>query len=227
MKAGKLSVQKVNMTKETMIEQAAGLIKDATTSPKKVLTYFLFGFGMLIITVLGVASYVVYRESPSIIKRLGEDRFIAKLDQSHFNSSINHLIRRSGAISATIWAIVLAGNTRKPIYSVHNVNGEKYRQAYYGREYPLYGGVENSLAIVELQKSNVVCTEMRSDTEYGDMLFNDGARWICGVSVPPESGQFIGMITAAYATNPSSATGFNKERFEGYFRFASKEITRY
>lgn len=213
--------------KETITEQAAVIIKDATTSPKKALTYLLLGAGVLVLTAIGAATYVVYKEAPTIIKRLGEDRFIAKFDETHFNSSINHLVRRSGAISATIWAIDLAGNTRKPIYSVHNVDGEKYRPAYYGREYPLYGGVENSLAIVELQKSNVVCTEMRPDTEYGDMLFNDGARWICGVSVPPESGHFIGMITATFASKPSSAAGFNKERFEGYFRFASKEITRH
>ncbi len=160
--------------------------------------------------------------APLILKavsRAGEDQFIASLNETKFKSEIPHLLRRSDAIATAVWSVDLINRTRRIVYT-HDTFRDPRDMV--GAVMPLYGTDTNSLAIIRMQEGEVMCVKLNPESEYGDYLMKQGARFMCGTAVPHQSSQFIGMITAAYRYDPVMTP-----TFKNYFTFASKQITYY
>ena len=139
-----------------------------------------------------------------IARIVGEKNFIAKLDAGKFATEIPKLVKNSGAANATVWVVDLASNTRKVVYSFSATTDTQAHKQYFGYEAQFYGDVlDENMKLVEMQKSkDAVCFELIIESDFEAVLKADGANYICEISVPPQAGQFIGMIALGFLKHP-------------------------
>lgn len=162
---------------------------------------------LIVLIVIAFLAFI-YNNSTTIygdIARIvGEKNFIAKLDATKFATEMPKLVKNSGAVNGTVWIVDLASNTRKVVYSYNATTDTQSHKQFFGYETTFYGDIEaENLKLVEMQKSkDAVCFELIPESDFEALLRKDGANYICEISVPPQAGQFIGMIALGFTKFP-------------------------
>ena len=217
--------------KETIIKSSEVFIRSVFSTLNWVIATPLRAFTLILLTAcltaIGIVTTVFIDQRSgvgiAIVNAIGEDNFIAKLDETKFNEEITHLIRRSGAAGATLWSVNLAKSTRQVLYSASERFGTEDRKSLIGQEVHLYGdNTENILAIVKMQENHVACFDIHPESDYEIFLKQNLITYVCGISVPPDFGQFAGMITLEFRSKNEVP-----KLLQSYLTFAARHIVRY
>lgn len=217
--------------KETLIKSSEVFIRSVFSTLNWVIATPLRAFTLILLiscfVALGIVTTVFIDQrsgiGAQIVNAIGEDHFIAKLDEEKFNEEITHLIRRSNAVGATVWSVNLAEPTRQILFSASARWGVKDRQSLIGRKMHLYGdNTESILAVVRMQENKISCVDLHPETDYEIFLKQNLVAHICMISVPPDFGQFAGMITLEFHSKSEVP-----KLLESYLTFAARKIVRY
>lgn len=183
---------------------------------------------LIVVVVVAVVAFAYSNGATiysDIAKIVGEKNFIAKLDQNKFATEIPKLVKNSKAVSGTVWVVDLAADTRKIVYSYHAVTDTRERASYFGYVASFYSDndiINQKLIRLQRWDNEVICYELPVETEFSDLLKKEGVHWVCAISVPPESGQFIGLVTLEFAVEPVQTALFNRRLIS-----AANNITKY
>lgn len=164
---------------------------------------------------------VIWNHQEAIVNKLGEQRFIAKLDKDKFVLEGSHLLRRAKGDVLFIMSANLAGWNRT-ILSAQVATDRNPYKAYIGEQLPLWGENNNRLLLVDALVSGTVCGELSPETELASTMHTNGIRWVCLSPIPPEQGQFVGLFLMGFAKEP-----VQNKTFSGYFTYAAKQIIKY
>jgi hypothetical protein len=216
--------------KAGLIDKLIRLVERISRNPKQAFVFVILLYVLMPI-VVGTAYFWIYRDefARQYFMTKERDAFIAKLDANKFGEEMPRLIQRTGAVAATIWAVDIVGDKRQIVYSYHANKGEE--KEFYGRSYPLFFHERNILDFYKIHRGEVVCNDFLPETDYGDdAVIDDGVTYTCYVSVPPEEGQFVGMIALEFAQKPvamSADDPVKRRVFETLLVQASRNIVKY
>lgn len=189
---------------------------------------------LVVVSSCSMIAYGVYETQKEelgriAVKKLGQERFIAKFDDSKFNLEIGHLVRRSGAEGASVWLVDLSSYSKKMIYRQIRTGEEK---SFYGVEYPLFYTDQNILSFSRVQQGEIQCMDVVPETDFGYYMIEKKITFVCMAPVPPSIDQFIGIIQLEFRAKPvmliKGETDESVRRtFSNYLTFASKKIIKY
>lgn len=189
---------------------------------------------LVVVGTLSAISYGIIKSQEDeigriFVKRLGQERFIAKFDESKFNLEIGHLVRRSGAEGASVWVVDLSSYSKKMIYRQVRTGEEK---SFYGVEYPLFYTDKNILSFSRVQQGEIQCMDVVPETDFGYHMIEKNITYVCMAPVPPSIDQFIGIIQLEFRAKPvmlikGEADESVRRTFFNYLTFASKKIVKY
>lgn len=206
-----------------------GIVKLIKNDIKSALIVFVF-----LVLLLFIAVGYEYRASIAkpLIERFSNVSYIYRLDQTKFNVEISGLVKRSKASGASLWIVDVGGNKKKMVYRYDAATG-KEDTTFYNDQFPLFYEDVNSIAFMNVVRSEISCTNLKPETAYGDFLLKSGITFICFAPIPPEPGQFVGMIELEYKQKPqelvlSEQTNNPAKRitFENRLRLAAKNILK-
>lgn len=198
------------MSKE-LLDKGVDLAKHVTSRPITTVLSIIF-------MVSCIVSVAIYQDRHALFgwyaAQQEKQAFVAKLDPTKFAAQTAKVMQNAGAMSATIWSVDLAQNKKEVLYSINAITDTRKRVQFFGIDMPFFNDNANTnAAMVELQKyaNKTVCYELVVETEFDEHLKKEGVNWICAISVPPDTGQFIGMITIGFANRPVQTEGvFNR-----------------
>ena len=134
-------------------------------------------------------------------EEVGREHFIARFDETKFNVEISALVKHSKAASASVWAIDVGGNKKRLLYRYLAKTGKEDGE-FYNEDFPLFYYNENKTAFGDVIIERTPCLDLVPETNYGDRMASEGISFVCFAKVPPDSGQFIGMIELEFTSKP-------------------------
>lgn len=194
-----------------LLDKGVDLAKHVTSRPITTALTIIFMMSCIL-------SIVIYQDRHALFNwyaaQQQKEAFVAKLDDSMFASQMAKLMQNAKAISATVWSVDLAQNKKEVLYSINAATDTRQRVQYFNTSMPFFNSNDKTNdAMVELQKyaNQTICYELNVETEFDEHIKNEGVNWVCAISVPPETGQFIGMITIGFIKKPDATEGvFNR-----------------
>ena len=196
-----------------MIKEAIKAVKHLPDTIKQLgrRKYIMPFFTVMVCTIIIVAVFcaiaysIVDTHKESLGKyyfeKMNRDHFVARFDDTKFNVEISALVKNSKAQSASVWMIDVGSNKKRLLYRYLAKTGKEDKE-FYREDFPLFYYTENKNAFGDVIIGKVPCLEMVPETNYGDALAKEGINFVCFVKVPPESGQFIGMIELEFTSKP-------------------------
>ena len=206
-----------------LLEKGFDLAKHVTSRPITTALTIIFMMSCIL-------SIVIYQDRHALFNWYAAQQektaFAARLDETKFPYHTSKLMKGSGARSATIWLVDLAQNRKEIAYSTNSETDTRDRSEFFGVAMPFFSNDEvTNDAMVEMQRhsNKVVCYELTVLTDFDEHLKDGGVNWVCAISVPPDTGQFIGMITIGFSEQPLKVD----EQFTNRMIDAANKITKY
>lgn len=158
-------------------------------------------FAVMLMAVVGFAGFLVYKNHDVLIGAYREQQRLPNLNEARLDDAVAHLMRYTQAQVVTIFKVNPILGTRV-LYRAHTRDGRaKDRE---GIDVGLFSASSsNNRDVVALMAGEIPCGEYRTaQSEVGLWYLEQGMRFGCRISVPPEAGRFIGQITVGWAEPP-------------------------
>jgi hypothetical protein len=185
-----------------MDEKQTSQVKDGVMS---VLTYINSPFKLFVVILLGVLGFVgyfVYANQAVMIGAYLKSRELPKLDEDRFDIAASLLFRETKAEVVSIFAVDPILNKRVLLRMYDKDDGRQ--KLLEGTDVKLFSSNhDNNADVIRLMGGEIPCgAYLRPQSEAGLFYINQGVRFTCRVSVPPDINQFIGQVTVGWLVEP-------------------------
>lgn len=158
-------------------------------------------FAVLIMAVMGFVGFMIYKNHDVLIGAYREQQRLPDLNDSRMEDAVSHLMRYTNAHVVTVFKVNPILGTRV-LHRAYTKDGRaKSRE---GIDVGLFSAnANNNRDVVALMAGEIPCGEYRTaQSEVGLWYLEQGMRYGCRISIPPEAGRFIGQITVGWAEPP-------------------------
>jgi hypothetical protein len=159
-------------------------------------------FVVLLLGVLGFLGYFIYSNQGVMIGAYMQSRELPKLDDSRFDDAAAMLFKETGAEVVSIFAVDPILNKRVLVRAYTKTGGRQ--KSLEGVDVKLFtNNASNNGDVVKLMAGEIPCgAYSRPQSVAGLFYLSQGVHYTCRVSAPSAKEQFVGQLTAGFASEP-------------------------
>ena len=179
--------------------------KENTDWLTKILAYVDSPFklaAIVIMAVLGFTGLMIYQNRDFILGAYREHRKLPELAEDRMDDAVSHLFKYTQAEIVAVFKVdpMLGSRVLHRAYSRDGRNRSKE-----GIDVGLFSGnIDNNRDVVALMASEIPCSDyLRPQSEIGIWYMEQGVRFSCRISIPPDEHRFIGQMTVGWRERPT------------------------
>jgi hypothetical protein len=160
-------------------------------------------FAMVLMAVLTFAGYFVYTNQELLIGAYKESKKIPSIAEDRVEDAAAHLFKTTNATIVAIFKVNPLFGTRV-LYRAYTKSGRDKTND--GLDVGLFtANQSNNTDVIALMANETPCGPYRSaQSEMGLWYIQEGVKYTCRISVPPDPGKFIGQITVGWSEEPTN-----------------------
>jgi hypothetical protein len=179
--------------------------RESTDWLAKILAYVDSPFklvAIVIMAVMGFTGLMIYQNRDFILGAYREHRKLPELAEDRMDDAVSHLFKYTQAEVVAVFKVDPMLGSRV-VYRLYSRDGRNRTKD--GIDIGLFSGnINNNRDVVALMASEVPCSEyLRPQSEIGIWYMEQGVRYSCRISIPPDEHRFIGQITVGWREQPS------------------------
>jgi hypothetical protein len=189
----------------------------------KVLAYVDSPFKLVAVVVMGVlcfGGYIIYDHRELIVGTYKESQKLPSIAEDRVDDVAVHLFKTTGATLVTVFKVNPLLGTRIQYRAYTKTGRDKTND---GLDVGLFTSNQaNNQDVVSLMAGNIPCSDYKSaQSEIGLWYIEEGMRYGCRISVPPDPSKFIGQITVGWEKQPEDL-----EQTRAMLYIAAKMLSR-
>ena len=170
----------------------------------RILSYVDSPFRLLAIVVMGVLAFVgwfLYSNQDIILGSYREHQKLPEIAEHRMDDAVSHLFRHTQADVVAVFRVNPILGTRE-LYRAYTREGRDRTKE--GIDVGLFtANAANNRDVVALMSGEVPCAPyLSAQSEIGLWYMEQGMRYGCRISIPPEPSRFVGQITVGWQTQP-------------------------
>ena len=170
----------------------------------RILGYVDSPFRLLAIVVMGVLAFVgwfLYSNQDIILGSYREHQKLPEIAEHRMDDAVSHLFRHTQADVVAVFRVNPILGTRE-LYRAYTREGRDRTKE--GIDVGLFtANAANNRDVVALMSGEVPCAPyLSAQSEIGLWYMEQGMRYGCRISIPPEPSRFVGQITVGWQTQP-------------------------
>jgi len=160
-------------------------------------------FALILMALLAFFGYMLHDNRDIIIGTYREHQKLPQIAEGRIDDAATHLFKYTGAQVVAVFKVNPITNSRTLFRAYTKEGREKSME---GLDVGLFSSnASNNKDVVAMMANEIPCGEYKTaQSEIGLWYIEKGMTYGCRVSVPPESGRFIGQITVGWATPPAN-----------------------
>lgn len=171
----------------------------------RILSYVDSPFRLLAIVVMGVLAFVgwfLYSNQDIILGSYREHQKLPEIAEHRMDDAVSHLFRHTQADVVAVFRVNPILGTRE-LYRAYTREGRDRTKE--GIDVGLFSAnAANNRDVVALMSGEVPCAPyLSAQSEIGLWYIEQGMRYGCRISIPPEPSRFVGQITVGWKTQPA------------------------
>ena len=179
--------------------------RESTDWLAKILAYVDSPFklvAIIIMAVVGFTGVMIYQNRDFILGAYREHRKLPELAEDRIDDAVAHLFKYTQAEVVAVFKVDPMLGSRV-LYRAYSRDGRNRSKE--GIDVGLFSGnIDNNRDVVALMASEVPCSEyLRPQSEIGIWYIEQGVRFSCRISIPPDQHRFIGQITVGWREQPA------------------------
>ena len=179
--------------------------RESTDWLAKILAYVDSPFrlvAIIIMAVVGFTGVMIYQNRDFILGAYREHRKLPELAEDRMDDAVSHLFKYTQAEIVAVFKVdpMLGSRVLHRAYSRDGRNRSKE-----GIDVGLFSGnIDNNRDVVALMASEIPCSDyLRPQSEIGIWYMEQGVRFSCRISIPPDEHRFIGQMTVGWRERPT------------------------
>lgn len=158
-------------------------------------------FAVILMSTLGFAGFLIYKNTDMLIGVYKEHQRLPDLAENRIDEAVSLLFKYTKAEVVAIFKINPMLGTRV-LYKAYTRDGRDKTKE--GIDVGLFtSNINNNRDVVALMAGETPCGEyLTAQSEVGIWYIENGMRFGCRVSVPPDNTRFIGQITVGWKEQP-------------------------
>lgn len=186
--------------------QASNVFGATDNIVARVLHYITNPWRFIVVISLAVLAWFMFvgYQNIDFIKNVVEKRLSEpKIDLAKADKSINMLMKTSGANSALLYKVDPALNKKLVLMAFSDNGRDKNIE---GQSVSLFSSnKDNNELISKLMTNQIVCLSEDVPVNYASIWFKEkGANYICMISLPPDSYDFVSQLTIGFKEVPTN-----------------------
>ena len=159
-------------------------------------------FALILMALLAFFGYMLHDNRDIIIGTYREHQKLPQIAEGRIDDAATHLFKYTGAQVVAVFKVNPITNSRILFRAYTKEGREKSME---GLDVGLFSSnASNNKDVVAMMANEIPCGEYKTaQSEIGLWYIEKGMTYGCRVSVPPESGRFIGQITVGWAAPPA------------------------
>jgi len=159
-------------------------------------------FALILMALLAFFGFMLYDNRDIIIGTYREHQKLPQIAEGRIDDAATHLFKYTGAQVVAVFKVNPITNSRTLFRAYTKEGREKIME---GLDVGLFSSnASNNKDVVAMMANEIPCGEYKTaQSEIGLWYIEKGMTYGCRVSVPPESGRFIGQITVGWAAPPA------------------------
>ena len=179
--------------------------KENTDWLTKILAYVDSPFkliAIIIMAVVGFAGVMLYKNQEILLGAYKEHQKLPEIVDDRLDDAVKHLFKQTQAEVVAIFKVNPILGTRI-LYRAYTKEGRDKTKE--GIDVGLFSAnVANNRDVVALMAGETPCGEyLAAQSEIGLWYIEQGMRYGCRISVPPDNTKFIGQITVGWKEQPA------------------------
>lgn len=172
----------------------------------KILAYVDSPFKLFAIIVMGVLAfggYFIWQNQELLVGAYKESRKLPTIAEDRVEDAAAHLFKTTNATIVAVFKVNPLFGTRV-LYRAYTKSGRDKTND--GLDVGLFtGNQSNNHDVIALMANEVPCGPYRAaQSEMGLWYIQEGVKYTCRISVPPDPGKFIGQITVGWSEEPTN-----------------------
>ena len=172
----------------------------------KILAYVDSPFKLFAIIVMGVLAfggYFIWQNQELLVGAYKESRKLPTIAEDRVEDAAAHLFKTTNATIVAIFKVNPLFGTRV-LYRAYTKSGRDKTND--GLDVGLFTtNQSNNTDVIALMANETPCGPYRSaQSEMGLWYIQEGVKYTCRISVPPDPGKFIGQITVGWSEEPTN-----------------------
>jgi hypothetical protein len=158
-------------------------------------------FAIVLMAVFAFSGYIIYDHRELIVGTYKESQKLPSIAEDRVDDVAVHLFKTTGATLVTVFKVNPLLGTRIQYRAYTKTGRDKTND---GLDVGLFTSNQaNNQDVVALMAGNIPCSEYkRAQSEIGLWYIEEGMRYGCRISVPPDPSKFIGQITVGWEKEP-------------------------
>lgn len=158
-------------------------------------------FALILMASLGFFGLLIYKNTDMIIGVYKEHQSLPDLAENRVDEAVSLLFKYTNAEVVAIFKVNTMLGTRV-LYKAHTRDGRDKTKE--GIDVGLFtNNINNNRDVVALMAGEIPCGEyLTAQSEVGIWYIENGMRFGCRISVPPDNTKFIGQITVGWKEPP-------------------------
>jgi hypothetical protein len=159
-------------------------------------------FALILMALLAFFGYMLHDNRDIIIGTYREHQKLPQIAEGRIDDAATHLFKYTNAQVVAVFKVNPITNSRTLFRAYTKEGREKSME---GLDVGLFSSnASNNKDVVAMMANEIPCGEYKTaQSEIGLWYIEKGMAYGCRVSVPPESGRFIGQITVGWAAPPA------------------------
>jgi hypothetical protein len=159
-------------------------------------------FALILMALLAFFGFMLHDNRDIIIGTYREHQKLPQIAEGRIDDAATHLFKYTGAQVVAVFKVNPITNSRTLFRAYTKEGREKSME---GLDVGLFSSnASNNKDVVAMMANEIPCGEYKTaQSEIGLWYIEKGMTYGCRVSVPPESGRFIGQITVGWTAPPA------------------------
>ena len=172
----------------------------------KILAYVDSPFKLFAIIVMGVLTfggYFIWQNQELLVGAYKESRKLPSIAEDRVEDAAAHLFKTTNATIVAIFKVNPLFGTRILHRAYTKTGRDKTND---GLDVGLFtGNQSNNHDVIALMANEIPCGPYKAaQSEMGLWYIQEGVKYTCRISVPPDPGKFIGQITVGWSEEPTN-----------------------
>ena len=179
--------------------------RESTDWLAKILAYVDSPFrliAIIIMAVVGFTGVMLYKNQEILLGAYKEHQRLPEIADDRLDDAVKHLFKYTQAEVVAVFKVNPILGTRI-LYRAYTREGRDKTKE--GIDVGLFSAnAANNRDVVALMASEVPCSEyLRPQSEIGIWYIEQGVRFSCRISIPPDQHRFIGQMTVGWREQPA------------------------
>ena len=160
-------------------------------------------FSIIVMGVLAFGGYFIWQNQELLVGAYKESRKLPTIAEDRVEDAAAHLFKTTNATIVAIFKVNPLFGTRV-LYRAYTKSGRDKTND--GLDVGLFtANQSNNTDVIALMANETPCGPYRSaQSEMGLWYIQEGVKYTCRISVPPDPGKFIGQITVGWSEEPTN-----------------------